>query len=112
MTVVDPEETLAEIRAQFLTLPAEYRSRTIAALFDAAMNATNEKRTRDMTPEEVAYELQLSRDTVYERLRTGRIASRREGDLYRVRPEALDEYRRNEERGVTGSRARGPRHLN
>lgn len=42
-----------------------------------------------LTPEEVRVFLRLGKSTVYERLRTGEIPSRRFGRLYRVSKEAL-----------------------
>jgi excisionase family DNA binding protein len=67
----------------------------------------------ELTPEDVAATLKLSRCTVYGLLRTGRLPFRREGRLWRVAPSDLANYQASARRGVgtTGSQARGPRRL-
>jgi excisionase family DNA binding protein len=46
------------------------------------------------TPEEVAEELRVTRRTVYEWLRTGRLRGLRAGRWWRIRPEDMDAFLR------------------
>jgi putative molybdopterin biosynthesis protein len=65
-----------------------------------------------LTPEQVANELQMSLWYVYQILKRGRLAARREGKVWRVLREDFELYKRRPHWSpikVQPSRARGPR---
>ncbi|HEY8424605.1 MAG TPA: helix-turn-helix domain-containing protein [Limnochordales bacterium] len=58
---------------------------------------------RLLTPEEVADTLRVTRRTVYEWLRTGRLRGLKAGPFWRIRPEDLDRFLAGADNGTNGA---------